>query len=129
MKKILSVLLIFTIISIAPAAYAQDPGSKLLRGVVNTVSGFLELPFTIYKVSKAEGYPTGLTLGLGKGLVNSVYRTVVGLYEVVTFPIPAPAGYESILTPDTLLETLETDNPSMRKDFTPLSSELKGPSK
>jgi len=129
MKKFLSVLLIFTIVCIAPAAYAQDAGTKLLRGAVNALTGSLELPFTVFKVSKNEGYPRGLTYGLGKGLVNGLHRTIVGIYEVVTFPIPIPADYESILAPETLFDVLESANPSMRKDFTPLKEELKRPVK
>ena len=126
MKHVFSVVLVLTIIFLASSAFAQDPGSKLFRGLLNTTTGFLELPITIWQTSKNEGYPTGLTIGLGKGLVNSVYRTLVGVYEVVTFPIPAPAGYESILTPGTLWtgETLENADPAMRGDFKPLGADL-----
>ena len=110
----------------ASSVYAQEAGSKLFRGLVNTATGFLELPITVYRISKADGYPTGLSYGFCKGLFDGIYRTAVGVYEVVTFLIPIPAGYESILTPDTLLTpaTLEKANPAMREDFKPLSADL-----
>jgi len=131
MRQILSILIVVAIISVASLAYAQDPGTKLCRGFVNATTGLLELPITIFKTSKNEGYPTGLTLGVGEGLFNGVYRTLVGVYEVITFPIPAPAGYKAVLSPDTLWtsETLHKENPKMRSDFSLLSDELKKPKK
>ena len=130
MRNILSILLILAIISVAPSAYAQDAGSKLLRGIVNTTTGVLELPITVYRISKTDGYPTALTYGMAKGLVNAVLRTAVGVYEVVTFPVPMPEGYESIMVPDTLLtsETLESGDISLVPDFRLLSAELERPS-
>ena len=126
MKKVIGILVVIMVLAVASSAFAQDPGSKLFRGLINTATGFLEFPITVYKTSVNDGYPKGLTYGLARGLVNGVYRTLVGLYEIVTFPIPAPAGYESIMDPETIFsgETLESANPSMRSDFRPLSSEL-----
>lgn len=128
--KFRSLLIFAIILMMASSAYADNPGSKLLRGLTNTAFGFLELPINIYRISVKEGYPTGLTYGVGKGLVDGVYRTLVGIYEAVTFVIPVPADYKSILTPDTLLtpETLHKTDPAMRPDFRLLSDQLEGSS-
>ena len=66
----------------------------------------------------------GLTVGLGKGLALGAYRTLVGLYEIVTFAIPMPAEYSAITDPPTLMtsETLEEEDPSLREDLLPPGS-------
>ena len=73
----------------------------------------------------------GLTVGLARGIGWGVYRTLVGVYEIMTFPIPAPAGYEAITDPPTLLtsDTLQPSDPAMRSDFRPLSDEIEGKTK
>lgn len=129
MKRIASALLVITlIVSFAPVGYAQNPAAKFGRGLVNTLTGLGEIPIDMLKTGKAEGTSRGLTVGLFRGLIMGLYRTVVGLYEVVTFAIPAPAGYEAITDPPTLItsETLESADPALRKDFRPLSSEYEG---
>jgi len=128
MRKILSLVLILAIMSMATTAYAQSGGRKLFRGIVNSLTGFLELPITIFKVSKNEGYPKGLTYGTAMGITLAVQRTLIGLYDLLTFPIPNPEGFAPLIQPETIFsgETLEADNPSMAIDFSPLGGELRG---
>jgi putative exosortase-associated protein (TIGR04073 family) len=129
MKQVVSIVLAIALItSFTTLAHAQNPPVKLGRGIINTLTGFLELPLKVITISKKEGYPVGLTVGVAKGIGWGLYRTVVGLYEIVTFPIPAPAGYEPITDPDTLLtyETLSKGDPSMAVEFTPLKKEISG---
>lgn len=129
MKRLAGLLLAITLLIVfSSSAYAQNPAAKLGRGVVNSLTGLWELPKDILTTYKSEGGPKALTIGFARGLVMGVYRTLVGLYEVVTFVIPAPAGYRAITDPPTLItsQTLEAENPGMRKDFRPLSSEYEG---
>lgn len=129
MKRLVSLFMVVAlIVSFSSVGYAQNPPAKLGRGIVNTLTGFWELPIKILKTCKSDGMPVGLTVGMAKGIGWSLYRTAVGLYEIVTFPIPAPAGYEAITDPPTLLtsETLEPDDPSMAINFSPLKKELSG---
>ena len=126
MKSIVSVLLAITLlITFTSMGYAQSPPAKLGRGLVNTLTGFLELPLNVLRTYKSDGWPKGLTIGFARGLAMGVYRTLVGIYEVVTFVIPMPKDYSAITTPPTLLtsETLVPGYPAARKDFRPLSSE------
>ncbi len=44
----------------------------------------------------AEGIPLGFTIGLGM----IVPRVLVGVYEFVSAPFPAPPGYRPILRPE-----------------------------
>lgn len=82
---------------------------KAARGVDNTVLGLVaDWPKTMYYRSKQHGLPYGMTVGFFQGLAVGVTRTGVGLYELVTFPVPAPAGYRPILDPQFSLEPQET---------------------
>jgi putative exosortase-associated protein (TIGR04073 family) len=78
------------------AAAAQ----KAARGLANTALGVaVELPKTIYDDTLEKGPLYGLTVGPLEGLSWGIARTLVGLYEVLTFPFPIPEGYRPIYTP------------------------------
>ncbi len=82
-------------------AAAQSPGDKLARGFAGMTCGFMELPGNIYDTSVRHGAAEGWTLGLLKGIAMIPARTLVGVYEFVTFPIPAPPFYQPVLNPST----------------------------
>ena len=94
--------LIFLIVFLAwsPACFAQDPFTKLGRGVANALTGWVEIPKNIYSTSAESNAFAGLTLGLAKGAGMTIVRTGAGLYEVLTFPFPIPDGYKPILDPE-----------------------------
>ena len=94
-------LLSLTVNHSTAQALGQSAGDKLMRGLTNTVTGVLEVPRHISHTTETQGLLTGVTVGLGKGLGYGVLRTLVGLYEVVTFPIPVPEGYAPIIQPYT----------------------------
>jgi len=73
---------------------------KAVRGMANAGLGVVvELPKTVYYDTLEDGPLYGLTVGVLEGLSWGIARTLVGIYEVVTFPFPAPEGYRPILTP------------------------------
>ena len=78
-----------------PKAWAQDPIHKMGRGLVNVLTGWLELPIHLNLGWQSHSPVTGAALGLITGAGRTVLRTGVGLYEVVTFPIPIPKGFAS----------------------------------
>ena len=80
--------------------FAQDPFTKLGRGVANTLTGWVELPKNIYNNSVQDNAFAGLTLGLARGAGMTLVRTGAGIYEVVTFPFPLPQDYRPILEPE-----------------------------
>ena len=81
---------------LVPPAAAE----KAVRGLANTGLGVVvELPKTIYYDTLEDGPLYGLTVGVLEGLSWGIARTLVGIYEVVTFPFPAPEGYRPIFTP------------------------------
>ena len=79
---------------------AQDAASKLGRGFAGCTLGWLELPGNIWSEAQKNGWVMGLTAGFGKGIGMTIVRTVLGVWDFVTFPIPAPDEYNSILKPD-----------------------------
>lgn len=87
------------------AAFAEElvppaAAEKAVRGLANAGLGLgVELPKTIYYDTLEDGPLYGLTVGVLEGLSWGIARTLVGIYEVVTLPFPAPEGYRPILTP------------------------------
>ncbi|MFA5156978.1 MAG: exosortase system-associated protein, TIGR04073 family [Candidatus Omnitrophota bacterium] len=66
----------------------RTPINKLVRGVVNCLTFFVEFPASICDVGKRKGLLAGCTLGVADGLVTSVARLGTGLFDTVTFVIP-----------------------------------------
>lgn len=77
--------------------------TKLLRGFVNVSTGWIELPKAISGLSEEWGYGFALTVGSLKGIESASLRTLAGLVEAATFPVPMPAGYQPVVTPSTVL--------------------------
>ncbi|MFH1791477.1 MAG: exosortase system-associated protein, TIGR04073 family [Candidatus Omnitrophota bacterium] len=99
-KELIAVIAIMTIFCFATSCYAQDPGKKLMRGLANIVTGWVELPKNIYDTSVEDNVFSGLTIGLAKGIGMTIVRTGAGVYETVTFPFPIPEDYAPVLEPE-----------------------------
>ena len=87
----------------AAAAESMEAGkaiTKLSRGVVNIVTGWVEIPKRIQETSEQSGPAAGFTWGLLRGIGYGFIRTAAGGYELITFPFPAPPGYESVIQPE-----------------------------
>ncbi|MBI4341403.1 MAG: exosortase system-associated protein, TIGR04073 family [Candidatus Omnitrophica bacterium] len=88
----------------APCVWAQDPIHKMGRGVVNVLTGWIELPKQLHLGSQEDNPVVGVGMGLAKGLGLTVLRAGVGAYEAATFPIPYPrqfaSPYEQMEMPD-----------------------------
>lgn len=76
-------------------AWAQDPIHKMGRGVVNVLTGWIELPKQIHLGSQEDNPVIGVGSGLFKGVGLTVLRSGVGIYEALTFPLPYPKNYAS----------------------------------
>lgn len=85
------------------------PIEKLSRGIANCAFGPLELPMKWHDVTFESGGIAGLTYGTLKGVAYVIAREVVGVVDIITFPIPLPgcpnerdgygAGYGPIMRP------------------------------
>ena len=104
-SKIPFLLVGLLFLSPTPALFAEpmDGGkgfAKLTRGATNTVTGWVEIPKRINETSNDSGWLAGFTWGLARGLGYGFTRTAAGLYELFTFPFPAPPGYEPVIQPE-----------------------------
>lgn len=81
---------------------APGPWKKAGRGLSNVTLGFVvEWPKTVAHESETHGPAFGLTVGLIKGIGLGVGRTLLGVYELLTFPLPNGSDYAPILEPGT----------------------------
>lgn len=99
MQKIAVSLLLagLLIFSLNSNAHAYDAWDKLGRGVMNIAVSPLELFHGLGDAIKERDLAIGLPVGIFYGAWNTVKRAGVGVYEMITFPIPLPANYEPIL--------------------------------
>lgn len=75
-------------------------GDRLERGAKNVALGWTEIPNSIVNVTKDTNNPfLGITVGLIKGTLNTFARTLSGVVDVVTSPIPQK-GKEEKLKPE-----------------------------
>lgn len=97
-RALLAVLITLFIVSETRAAYGETPAfRKFRRGFCNILTFYLEVGNQLGKANKEGGMGKAMSLGLVSGLVMSGARALTGVYEVLTFPVPLPPGYEPIL--------------------------------
>ncbi len=82
------------------ASSADTPLEKAGRGLAAMTTPFLEIPGNIMETTRREGAPAGWTAGFAKGLGMAILRPPIGVYELLTAPIAAPANFEPILEPE-----------------------------
>ena len=73
---------------------------KAGRGLAAMTTGFLEIPGNIVASSREHGRAMGVPLGFVLGLGKIVVRELVGVYEFVSAPFEAPAGFQPIIEPE-----------------------------
>ena len=76
-------------------AWAQDPIHKMGRGVINVLTGWIELPKQLHVGSQEDNPIVAIGRGLMKGAGLMVLRGGVGMYEALTFALPYPKDYAS----------------------------------
>lgn len=108
MRKFILILVpVVAIFSLAIKPCSADPLRKLGRGLLNVITGIVEIPKKVILTSKKEGIKIGLTRGLLDGAKAGLVRTASGIYEALTFPIPAPVDYAPMVEPEFVFEEWE----------------------
>ncbi len=69
-------------------SYFTITADKFLGGATNAATGLLEIPKSIINTNNEYNFAFAITGGLIEGFVNFFGRTMIGLIEVLTFPIP-----------------------------------------
>ena len=106
-KAILTLAVTVIIFSLIIGPCFADPLRKLGRGLTNAATGLIEIPKQVITISKNDNLLLGLTWGWVKGIAVGLLRTASGIYETVTFPIPAPAEYQPIMEPEFVFQDWE----------------------
>jgi putative exosortase-associated protein (TIGR04073 family) len=92
--RLAGVLAVLVVLGAQPArAESMEAGkafTKGTRGLINLVTGWVEIPKRIHETTIESGAAAGFTWGLLRGLGRGFIRTAAGAYELVTFPFPAP---------------------------------------
>ncbi len=92
---------VFLCLLTSPAlAVEHSAARKAGRGLAAMTTSFLEVPGNIVKISRERGPVWGFTLGFVIGLGKIVPRNLVGVYEFLTAPFPAPPDFEPMLEPE-----------------------------
>jgi putative exosortase-associated protein (TIGR04073 family) len=100
--------------------YASGAGAKLGRGVLNTVTGWGEIPKQTITGSREEGVLGGVE-GFFKGIGLGVARTLAGAFEIATFWAPVPDKFEPVMEPATVFD--QTTNKTVAKTGAQKASE------
>ncbi len=74
--------------------YVGVSSEKFVTGIANTATGFIELPKNIILTTQQENILHGMTVGLVSGVMHTVGRTVIGVFDVATFLIPTPPSIQ-----------------------------------
>ncbi len=83
---------------------------KAGRGLAAMTTSFLEIPGNMVAESREHGPGMGVPLGFTLGLGKIVIRVLVGVYEFVSAPFNAPAGFEPIIEPEYPWSYFDDDN-------------------
>ena len=100
-------LMLIGLFSIQSTCFAENMLRKLGRGLANVATGAIEIPKAVQETFYEEGPVAAVSWGLMDGVYKFFARTLVGVYEVVTFPIPFPADYAPIVEPEFLFSPHE----------------------
>lgn len=71
-----------------PADYGQLVGRKLASGFSNMALGIAEIPKNMIITTNQTNALFGVTGGAIKGLLHTLGRTLSGIVDIVTFPVP-----------------------------------------
>ncbi len=99
-RQLAAFVVLLGMLVLTPPARAQTAMRKAGRGLAGMTTSVLEVPGNMVAETRAQGPAIGIPLGFVKGLGMIVVRTLVGVYEFVTAPLPAPSGYRPILRPE-----------------------------
>jgi putative exosortase-associated protein (TIGR04073 family) len=103
---LLASALVFFSSQATASSYPEQIGNKLAHGVANTVTGIVEVPKNMYIESNRKGPAYGIPVGLFTGIVQGIGRTLTGVVDLVTFPIPTkPIIYPDFIWKDFDKET------------------------
>ncbi len=82
------------------SAYINGSMRKLGRGIANIVTSPAEIVRTASLVGRDKGVIAESSVGIAQGLWRMVLRAATGVFEVGTFFLDVPKGFEPIMKPE-----------------------------
>ncbi len=112
MRKVSTILLALIILAQpAFAATQMEPQGTMMRkfqrGFINIGLSPIEISHELHLEKRKDGYLPSWVSGLFRGSFFMVGRALSGAYDLVTFPLPLPSGYEPLVYPELVTEHLE----------------------
>jgi len=68
--------------------YGTEVGMKLGSSLSNIALGWLEVPKTVLATTNQVNLALGLSGGVVKGILHTMGRTLTGVIDLLTFPLP-----------------------------------------
>ena len=112
MRKALAILTTFLILAqpVFAATQMEPKGTmmrKFQRGFINLGLSPIEIRHELHLEKRKDAYLPSWVPGLFRGSAFMVGRALSGAYDLVTFPIPLPSGYEPLVYPELVTDHLE----------------------
>jgi putative exosortase-associated protein (TIGR04073 family) len=85
--------------------YGQEVGVKLGSAMSNMGLSWIEVPKNVVLTFNEYNFVSGMSLGVVKGVLHMLGRTLTGVYEFATFPLPTAP----VATPRFVYENLDTE--------------------
>ncbi|HLD69595.1 MAG TPA: exosortase system-associated protein, TIGR04073 family [Candidatus Omnitrophota bacterium] len=83
------------------------PVRKLQRGFLNVVLSPIEIAEQMSVEERRSLVEPTWAFGFMRGTAYMVGRTLIGIYEMLSFPLPLPANYEPVVEPEFLWQHFE----------------------
>ncbi len=96
----------------AEIAENKGPIRKIQRGFVNIALSPIEISTEMAKEKTTDGVIPSWFTGMGRGIFYMAGRMLAGGYDLVTFPLPLPAGYEPLVYPEFPWEHFKSEKTS-----------------
>ena len=79
---------LFLVLAFTSVSFAAEAGpiNKLGNGLNNLLTGWMDVPRQIKAVTEDNDAIAGMTYGVVKGLGLTIARTIVGVFDTITFP-------------------------------------------
>ncbi len=103
MRRVLGFLV--TMLLLSGTVWGSGPDTKLARGLINAAFGWFEIVQAMTLESDRHGFFIGIPAGIFRGAIYGLGRTLNGIYETATFPLPnGKKGYDPLLLPESVFK-------------------------
>lgn len=105
----LTLILTSLVLSVPQVSASNKAPQKLTRGAINLFSAPVEIPrevraHWISGSEKTHHIIVWIFCGFVKGIAMTTARSGSGLWDILTFPVPIPAQFDSLIKPASVFD-------------------------